>query len=87
MKLLNLFFGWERKVRKLRKKWDRTREKSLKKHEPIRRTALLKLDAIENNLRLLEEQKLSRMDRARISKEVEIGIAEVKGLLDTKPGE
>ena len=80
-------FSWKGKVRKLRKRWDRAREKALKKKEPIRGMALQKLDTIENNLRSLEEQELTRMDRARMSKEVEIAIAEVQGLLKTKPEE
>ena len=80
-------FGWDWKVRHLRKNWDRKREKTLKKKNPIRKMALEKLDTIENSLRLLEERKLSRMDRSRMYKEVEIGLAEVNGLLNTKPEE
>lgn len=84
MSLFGVLFGWRWQVRRLRKKWDRTREKSLKKKDPIRRIALERLDTIENSLRLLEEQHLTRKDRARLSKEVNIGIAEVKALLKTK---
>ncbi|RKX41819.1 MAG: hypothetical protein DRP27_10280 [Thermotogae bacterium] len=80
-------FGFQRKIRKLRKKWDRLREKALKKKEPIRHLALEKLDSIENHLRILEEQRLSRRDRARLSKEIEIDLAEVTGLLESKPEE
>lgn len=87
MGIFSLLFGWNWKVRRLRKKWDRAREKTLKKKGSIRQMALQKLDTIENNLRMLEEQRLSRMDRARLSKEVEIGVAEVRGLLNTKPDE
>ncbi|RLJ07071.1 MAG: hypothetical protein DRP13_03775 [Candidatus Aenigmatarchaeota archaeon] len=85
MMLLSRIFGFQRKVRKLRKTWDRLREKSLKKKNPIREMALERLDAIENHLRMLEEQKLSKIDRARISKEVEIDLEEVKALLEMEP--
>ena len=49
--------------------------------------ALEKLDAIQSNLIILEEQNLTRVDRVRLAKEVEIGIAEVRGLLESKPEE
>ncbi len=87
MGFLGFLFGWERKVRKLRKSWDRSREKALRKKEPIRAMALQRLDGIENNLRMLEEQDLSRIDRARLSKQAEIEIAEIKALLKSKPEE
>lgn len=78
-------FGWKHKVRKLRKRWDRTRERALKQKEPVRRMALESLDRIENNLRLIEERDLSPMDRSRLGKEIEIALAEIAGLLQTKP--
>lgn len=87
MGILSRILGWNYKVRKLRKKWDRMREKALKKKNPIRADALKRLDIITPNLTMLEEQKLSRIDRARISKDVEINLAEVKALLETKPEE
>ena len=80
-------FGWKRKVRKLRKKWDRLREKALKKDDPIRRMALERLDSIENNLKMLEEQRVDRITRARLSKELEIALEEIKALLKMKPEE
>ena len=85
--MLGFLFGWRRRVRKLRKRWDRLREKSLKKKSVIRATALERLDSIENNLRILEERRLSRIERARIAKDVEISLDEVKALLKTKPEE
>ena len=87
MGILSHILGWNYKVRKLRKKWDRLREKTLKKKNPIRAEALNKLDSVSPNLVTLEEQKLSRVDRARISKDVEINLAEVKALIGTKPEE
>ncbi len=81
-------FGWKWRVRKIRKHWDRLREKSLKKQEPLRSTLLAKLDQIENNLRVLEERKsITRIERARISKEIEIDLEEVKALVKSKPEE
>ncbi len=85
--MLGLPFGWRYRVRKLRKRWDRLREKSLKKKGVIKATALERLDAIENNLRIIEERKLSMIERSRISKDIEISLAEVKALLKTKPEE
>jgi hypothetical protein len=87
MGIISHILGWNYRVRKLRKKWDRMREKALKKKNPIRADALKRLDLISPNLIMLEEQKLSRVDKARISKDVEINLAEVKALLDTKPEE
>jgi hypothetical protein len=87
MGFLRLILGWNWKIRRLRKKWDRAREKALKKEEPIRRMALEKLDSIENNLRILEEQRLNRVARARISKDVEINLAEVNAIIKSKPEE
>jgi ribosome-binding ATPase YchF (GTP1/OBG family) len=87
MGILNFIFGWGWKIRRLRKRWDRLREKSLKKEEPLRSGLLKKLDAIENNLRTLEEQKMNRILRARISKGVEIDLSEIKALLKSKPEE
>jgi len=87
MGILQHILGWNWRVRKLRKKWDRLREKSLKKKNPVRAEVLKRLDAVTPNLTTLEEQKLSRVDRARISKEIEINLAEIKAILDTKPEE
>ncbi len=87
MGLLGRILGWNWRVRRLRKRWDRLREKALKKKNPQRLQALKQLDAVTPNLTMLEEQRLSRMDRARISKEIEISLAEVRALIDAKPEE
>jgi hypothetical protein len=87
MGLLRLILGWNWKIRKLRKKWDRLREKALKKDDPLRHTLLEKLDSAENNLRILEEQRLSRVDRARLSKTLEIDLEGIKAMLKGKPEE
>ena len=85
--LVGRFFGWDARVRKSRKRWDRLREKALKKDEPIKGLALKKLDEISSNLVTMEERELGRMDRARIAKDVEIALEEVKALLKSKPEE
>ena len=80
-------FGWGWKVRRLRKRWDRLREKALKKDEAIRKPALEKLDSIQTSLVMLEEKPIGMMERARLKKEVEIGLEEVKEMLKSKPKE
>jgi ethanolamine utilization protein EutQ (cupin superfamily) len=81
MGLLTLFFGWKWRIRRLRKRWDRLREKALKKKGRMRAAVLERLDSTENDLRTLEEQRLNRVIRARMAKEVEIELEEVKAML------
>ncbi len=78
-------FGWGRRIRKLRKRWDRLREKALKKKGLLRKAALERLDNIENNLRTLEETRLTRIERVRIAKDVEISLEEMKEFLKARP--
>lgn len=85
--MLGFIFGWPRKIRKLRKRWDRLREKSLKKKGIVKKTSLEKLDMIEQKLRTLEEQKITRLDRSRLSREIEIDLAEIKAMLEATPDE
>jgi hypothetical protein len=88
--VFNIFglFGWNRKVRKLRKRWDRAREKTLKKKNPEKKMLLEKLDSIEEKLRTIEEESnLNRGARAKIAKEVEIDLEEVKEILKSKDEE
>lgn len=85
--LISLILGWNWRVRRLRKRWDRLREKSLKKEAGLRATLLPREDQIEQNLRILEERRLNRRERARLAKELEIDLEEVKALLQTKPEE
>jgi hypothetical protein len=87
MDIRRWIFGWDWKIRKLRKKWDDIREGSLKKKGRLRRTLLEKLDRTEERLRMLEERKMSRWDRARFCKEIEIDLEEVKSLKDIKAEE
>lgn len=85
--MLGFIFGWPRKIRKLRKRWDRLREKSLKKKGIVKKAALEKLDMVEQKLRTLEEQKITRLDRSRLTREVEIDLAEIKAMLQSTPDE
>ena len=87
LEIFGIIFGWNRRVRKLRKRWDRCRENALKKNNPIKKMLLEKLDAIETQLRSIEEQNLNRGARAKIAKEVEIDLEEVKEMLKSKPEE
>ncbi|MEM5812126.1 MAG: hypothetical protein QXN71_01325 [Candidatus Aenigmatarchaeota archaeon] len=85
--MFGLLFGWPRKIRKLRKRWDRLREKALKKKGLVKKTALEKLDMTEQKLRTLEEQKITRLDRSRLAREVELDLAEIKAMLQATPEE
>lgn len=80
-------FGFGRKVRKLRKRWDRLREKSLKKKQPLKGDILTKMDMIEQNLRILEERRVSRVERSRLAKEIEIDLEGIKAMVKTKEEE
>lgn len=82
--MLGLNLGWTRKVRRARRRWDRLREKALRKRGSLRDKALKQLDDINSNLTTMEETQLSWIDRARISKDVEISLAEVRALLKLK---
>jgi hypothetical protein len=85
--MLGFIFGWPRKIRKLRKRWDRLREKALRKHGLVKKTSLEKLDMTEQKLKTLEEQKITRLDRSRLAREVEIDLAEIKAMLQATPDE
>ena len=79
--------GWSRKVRKLRKEWDRAREKALTKDNPLKRLILQKLDDVETQLKMIEEQRMGRRDRGRFAKKIELALAEVNVLLKSKSDE
>lgn len=82
MKGLFGLFGFGRKIRKLRKKWDRLREKALKKKQPQKGDILTKMDQVEQNLRILEERKVNRVERSRLAKEIEIDLEEIKTMVE-----
>jgi hypothetical protein len=85
--LFTFLFGWSRKIRKLRKRWDRLREKALKKKQPIKGDILTKMDVIEQNLRILEERRVSRVERSRMAKEIEIDLEGIKAMIGMKEDE
>ncbi|HJW97237.1 MAG TPA: hypothetical protein VJ485_03670 [archaeon] len=85
--MLGFIFGWPRRIRKLRKRWDRLREKSLKKKGLVKKTALEKLDMTEQKLKTLEEQRITRLDRSRLAREVELDLTEIKAMLQATPDE
>ena len=76
--------GWSRKVRKLRRNWNRAREKALTKKNPVRKMLLQKLNLIEEKLRMIEEQPMGRIHRRRLAREINIDLAEIKILLRLK---
>ena len=57
--MLEFILGWDWKIRRLRRKWDRLREKTLKLQSPSRTEILKHLDSIEKNLNVLEEQNIN----------------------------
>ena len=84
MDILRHLLGWNWRIRRLRKKWDRLREKSLKKKDPLRKTLLEKLDLVENNLRSLEERRMVRYERVRLVREVQMELAAIKVMLKSE---
>ena len=87
MDILRWIFGWDWKIRRIRKRWDDLREGSLKKKGRQKKMLLEKLDRTEERLRMVEERKMSRWDRARYAKEIEIDLEEIKALKDVKQEE
>ena len=84
---ISFILGWGYKTRRLRKRWDRLREKTLKKDASVRTKLLQREDQVEQNLRILEERRLHRGEKARLAKELEIDLAEIKAMLKAKPEE
>jgi len=73
-----MFFGFDWKIRRLRNRWNRLRNKALRQEKEKRIRLLEMLDDVENDLRVLEEQELTRVDRYRIMRNVENGLREVE---------
>ncbi|MCK5023876.1 MAG: hypothetical protein KAS04_06890 [Candidatus Aenigmarchaeota archaeon] len=80
-------FTFGRRVRMLRKKWDRLREKALKKNQPLKGNILTKMDMTEQNLRILEERRVTRVERSRLAKEIEIDLEGIKAMVSMKDSE
>jgi hypothetical protein len=82
MDLIGIVMGWNWKVQRTRRRWDRLREHALEKKGDLRKRLLRELDLLEDNLKTLEEQKLSRRDGTRILREVEMELANISDLLE-----
>jgi hypothetical protein len=82
MDVIGKMMGWDWKVRKVRRRWDRLREKSLEKKGRFRHTLLKMLDDIENKVRILEEERLSKRDRKRILAEVTGELEKIKYMIE-----
>ncbi|RLJ00802.1 MAG: hypothetical protein DRP06_01205 [Candidatus Aenigmatarchaeota archaeon] len=74
---LNSFFGFNGRIRNLRKKWCRYRLKALKLEGSAKIRILNQLDGVEQELRTLEGQDLRRLDRNRIATSVEHGLKNI----------
>jgi len=74
-------FGFDWKLKNLRKKWCKLRLKVLKMEKEERKTLFDMLDDVEQELRTLEEEELTRADRARILERVETGLKEIEETL------
>ena len=67
MDLLGTFLGWNWKVQRTRRKWDRLREHALEKKGMVREKALKQLDDIEDKLikEHLGQVKINGMDAGK----------------------
>ena len=81
------FFGFDRRVKGLRKKWCKLRIKALKL-ENYQKTQLLdRLDSIEQDLRTIEEQDLRRHDRNRIADSVDQELRYIEDIIKGRKSE
>ncbi len=79
------FFSFRHKVYILRKKYDRIREKADNERNATKRLSVLTiLDQVESTLVILEEQKISRVDRGRMVAIIENGIRQATSVLNQK---
>jgi hypothetical protein len=81
MDIIGMVLGWNWKVRRTRRKWDRLREHALEKKGRLREKALKELDSIEDKMRIIEEERLSRRDRTKMLREVKMVLANISDLL------
>ena len=82
MDILGMIFGWKWKLQRTRRRWDRLREHALEKEGRIKHEALKHLDETENKLRIIEEEKLSRRDRVKMLREINMELANTRDLLE-----
>jgi pyruvate ferredoxin oxidoreductase gamma subunit len=82
MDILGMMMGWNWKVQRTRRRWDRLREQTLGKEGIVRKKALEQLDLVEDKVKMLEEQNLSRRDRIRTMRDVEMELSNINDLLE-----
>lgn len=82
MDILGTVLGWNWRLQRTRRRWDRIREHTLEKQGRVKHDALKQLDHTEDKLKMLEEEKLSRRDRIRILREVEMELANTRDLIE-----
>jgi hypothetical protein len=82
MDILGIFLGWNWKVQRTRRRWDRLREHALEEKGRVRSEALRELDIVEDKLKMIEEQSLTRRDRIRIMREVRMEMKNIADLLE-----
>ncbi len=82
---LSFLFSYRHKVYSLRKRYDRTRERADKIRNAEKRLRALRiLDQVEPTLVLLEEQRVSRFERGRMVRYVNIGINQARAAIKGK---
>jgi len=82
MDIIGMVLGWNRQVQRTRRRWDRLREHALEKKGRVREKALEKLDMVEDKVKMLEEQHLSRRDRVKTLREIEMELANINDLIE-----
>jgi len=82
MDIFGMVLGWNWRVRRVRRRWDRIREHALEKKGRVRENALERLDQVEDKVRMLEEEHLSRRDRVKILRETEMVLANINDLVE-----
>ncbi len=81
MDLFGMVFGWNWRLARTRRRWDRLREHALDKKGRVREESLKELDDAEEKIRMLEEEHLSRRDRVKILREAEMEMSNIEDLL------
>ena len=82
MDILGMVLGWNWQVQRTRRRWDRLREHALGEKARVRMKALKNLDELEDKVKMLEEQHLSRRDRVKILREIEMELANINDLIE-----
>ena len=82
MDFFSLILGWNWRVQRTRRRWDRIRERSLDKKGRLRSHMLKELDYLEDKVKTLEEESLSRRDRTKMMSDVEVGLENLQDVLE-----